>query len=89
MEKQIEQYLKTGVEKLGGLCLKFATPGKQGAPDRIVLWPGRVCHFIETKAPGGRLSPLQLAYHKQLRGLGFAVWILWDKDEVKDYLNEI
>lgn len=87
MEKQIEQYLKTGVEKLGGECLKFITPGKDGAPDRIILWPWGKCEFVETKAPGGRLSPLQQAYHKRLRLLGFYVAVIWHKDNVRDYLN--
>lgn len=87
MEKQIEQYLKTGVEKLGGECLKFVTPGKDGAPDRIILWPRGRCEFVETKQPTGRLSPLQRAYHKQLRGLGFQVYVLRTRDQVTDYLE--
>lgn len=89
VEKHIEQYLKTGVEKLGGECLKLVTPGKDGAPDRLILWPWGKCEFVETKQPHGRLSPLQLAYRKRLRRLGFKVYVLWTKEEVKSYLNEI
>ncbi|HES6068343.1 TPA: VRR-NUC domain-containing protein, partial [Streptococcus pyogenes] len=33
-EKDIENYLK---KKTKGLCLKFASPGTIGVPDRIVV----------------------------------------------------
>ena len=89
MEKQIEKYLRCGIEKLGGECLKLITPGKDGAPDRLVLWSPGKCEFIETKQPSGILSPLQKAYHKMLRQLGFKVYVLWDRKEVKNYLDEI
>ena len=36
-EKVIEHKLLTEVKKIGGLALKFVSPGYDGVPDRIVL----------------------------------------------------
>lgn len=40
LEKDIEARLKRGVERAGGLCLKWVSPGCTGVMDRIVLLPG-------------------------------------------------
>ena len=53
LEKEVERYLCKQVKnRLGGMALKFVSPGMSGVPDRIILLPGaRVC-FVETTAPG-------------------------------------
>lgn len=38
-EKTIEQKLAAAVKKHGGLSPKFVSPGFDGMPDRIVLFP--------------------------------------------------
>ena len=38
-EKYIEQQLVLEIKKRNGLCLKFVSPGWNGAPDRLVLLP--------------------------------------------------
>lgn len=88
LESYIESRLKAGVEGKGGKCLKFVTPGMRGAPDRIVLLAGK-CEFVETKTPVGRLDPIQKAYHKLLRRLGFRVWVLDSIEKVNLYLDGI
>jgi hypothetical protein len=75
LESTIEKYLRRYVEKLGGCCWKFVSPGTDGVPDRIVLLGGRVI-FVELKRPGETPRPLQLKRHVQLRGLGFEVAVL-------------
>lgn len=51
-EKEIEAKLKKEVEKVGGLALKFISPGVAGVPDRIVLLPYKLqpSHFFTFKA---------------------------------------
>jgi hypothetical protein len=50
-ERDIESYLKAGVEDLGGACTKWT--GTAGVPDRIIFFPhGVKLWFVETKAPG-------------------------------------
>lgn len=45
---------------MGGLAPKFTSPGFDGVPDRLILLPGGKVAFIELKAPGKTLRPLQV-----------------------------
>lgn len=88
-EKDIELKLKKEVEKIGGLSLKFTSPGMAGVPDRLVLLPkGKMC-FIELKAPGKKLRPIQIKRKEQLEGLGFQVYVIDDISQVGGILDEI
>ena len=75
-EKQLEYLFLTEVKRVGGLALKFVSPGFAGVPDRLVLIPDGKVGFVEVKAPGKHPRPLQTARHKQLRKLGFKVYVL-------------
>ena len=58
-EKYIEQKLVAAVKSMGGMAPKFVSPGIDGMPDRIVLLPmGRIA-FVECKATGKKMRPLQ------------------------------
>ena len=72
-EKYIEQKLVGTVKSMGGMAPKFVSPGIDGMPDRIVLLPmGRIA-FVECKATGKKMRPLQKKRKKQLEALGFLV----------------
>lgn len=45
-EKIIEHKLLMEVKKIGGLALKFVSPGFDGVPDRIVLLHGGKIGFV-------------------------------------------
>lgn len=89
LEKQIEHKLLTETRKRDGLCLKFISPGWNGVPDRIVLLPGGKMGFVEVKKPGKNPRTLQLRRHKQIRNLGFQVFILDDLDDIGGLLDAI
>lgn len=72
-EKNIERRLMNETKKRGGLAVKFVSPGFDGVPDRLVLLPHGKLAFVELKAPGKTLRPLQVRRKKQLEGLGFSV----------------
>ena len=56
---------------------------------RIVLMPkGRIA-FVETKAPGEVPRKIQLKRHKQLRVLGFQVYVLDDKKDIAELVHKI
>lgn len=74
LEKTIEGRLRDRIRKMGGLCLKLVTPGFTGIPDRLILLPGGVVRFAETKAPGKTERRRQEYVHGQLRHLGFVVY---------------
>lgn len=88
-EKEIEAKLKKEVEKVGGLALKFISPGVAGVPDRIVLLPYKVIAFVELKAPGEQLRPLQLKRKKQLEKLGFKVYVIDTIQALDVFLGEM
>lgn len=85
-EKEIEFYLKTQVEKQGGLCWKFTSPGTKGVPDRLVITPRRVI-FVELKAPGGHTKPLQDVRIKQLQQLNQKVFVLDSKEAIDAFMK--
>ncbi len=88
-EKEIETKLTVAVRQRGGMAPKFTSPGHSGMPDRIVLMPGGHMAFVEVKASGKKLRPLQMARHRHLRALGFAVYILDDASQIGGILDDL
>lgn len=89
LEKYIEQRLVTEVKKIGGLALKFSSPGFDGVPDRLILLPKGKMAFVELKALGKTLRPLQEKRKRQLESLGFLVFCVDDIKQIKPILNKI
>ena len=92
LEREIEAGLVRGVERKGGLCLKWVCPGTRGAPDRIVVLPGGRIWFVELKTPRGSLRPWQLRFHRRLEkvgGAGLTVAVLRSEDDVEDFLGHM
>lgn len=88
-EKEIEQNLVREVKKRGGRALKFISPGMNGMPDRLVLLPNGYIGFVEVKAPGKKMRPLQIKRKRQLEALGFLVYCLDDQTQIGGVLDEI
>ena len=89
LEKTLEHKFVTEVKRVGGLALKFVSPGFDGVPDRLVLLPGGRLGFVEVKAPGKRPRPLQLARQRLLRRLGFKVYVLDDERQIGGIIRDI
>ena len=89
LESKIEQRLKREVETIGGLSLKFSSPGMAGGPDRLVLLPKRRIVFVELKAPGKSLRPLQLKRKEQLEALGFKVYVIDSYKKIDEFIEEM
>ena len=87
-EKQIEQKLVKAVRAVGGICPKLVSPGMDGMPDRMALLPGGRIGFVEVKAPGQSPRPLQTHRHRQLRALGFPVFVLDDPEQIPAIIEE-
>ena len=75
-EKTIEQKLVRMVRDQGGMALKFISPGMNGVPDRLLLFPGGKMAFCEVKAPGEKPRLLQVHRMAQLRILEFRVYVV-------------
>ena len=89
MEKETERKLVRAVKRVGGICPKFVSPGMDGMPDRMILLPGGKIGFVEVKAPGRKPRILQVRRHRQLRNLGFPVFILDDPEQIPSILGEV
>ena len=88
-EKDIERKLVMETVKRGGVALKFVSPGCIGVPDRIVLLPGGRMGFVELKAPGQQPRPIQARRIKQLRVMGFQVFVVDGREQIGGVLDAI
>ena len=88
-EKFIEKKLVKTVKCMGGMALKFVSPGCAGVPDRLVLMPGGKAAFVEVKAPGRKPRPLQIRRISQLRRLGFQVYVVDGTEQIEEVLQKI
>lgn len=86
LEKHIEKQCGSIARGRGWLYWKLNILGFPGVPDRLLLSAGGRIRFIEFKRPGGKPTPLQEAWHRKLRGLGFEVYVI---DNVDDFEKAI
>jgi len=75
-ERDIEQYLVKRVKAMGGEIRKTKWIGHAGAPDRLVMLPGRRAVWVELKAPGKVPTPRQIREHNRMRRLGELVEVI-------------
>lgn len=88
-ESKIERKLKKEVESIGGKAIKFVSPGMSGVVDRIVLLPEGRIYFVELKAPGKKLRPLQEYRAKELKTLGFDVRVIDTYEKIDEFIREV
>lgn len=87
-EKKIEGILAQEVKKLGGRAYKWVSPGNDGVPDRIVVFPGKAPVFVELKSETGRLSALQEVQVQRLRDLGQEVAVIYGIDGLSQFFQD-
>jgi len=88
-EKTVEAKLAKKVKSTGGIALKISSANYDGLPDRLVLLTNGKLAFIELKAPGKKLRPLQEKRKKQLEALGFSVFCIDSIEQIGGVLDEI
>ena len=72
-EYVIENEFVKAVRAAGGVAYKLTSQTANGLPDRLVLFFPAKTVFVELKAPGKMLRPLQIKRKHQLNALGFPV----------------
>lgn len=88
-EKEVEARVKRGIEEMGGLFLKFTSPGNDGVPDRIAVLPkGRII-FVELKTGAGRLSKLQRFQIRRLLKLRQQVCVVRGMEAADSFLLDV
>lgn len=87
-EKTVESYLKDQVKRIGGLCLKFVSPGFSGVPDRLIIYKGVVV-FAEVKRPGSKPRKLQQVRIELLKSHGAPAFSVSSKEQVNALLDKL
>ena len=88
-EYVVENEFVKGVRKAGGVAYKLTSQTANGLPDRLVLFFPAKTVFVELKAPGKMLRPLQRKRRYQLMKLGFPVLCIDRLSQIKPAIEAI
>ena len=88
-ESEIEGWLKSRVEKLGGLWFKFVSPGNDGVPDRMAIFPDGRTVFVELKTAMGHLSRVQRYQIRRFRERHQQVCVVYGKRGAVDFIRDM
>lgn len=87
-ERELEKILRDEVRKLGGRAYKWVSPGNDGVPDRIVVFPEKPPVFVELKTETGRLSAIQAVQIRRLESLGQQVRVVRGIDGLSQFFQD-
>ena len=88
-ESRLERRLVREVERIGGRAPKWVSTGNRGVPDRLVILSGGRTIYVEMKAPGKPLEPLQVRWAKILRNLGHRVYKIDSDEDIDQFIIEV
>lgn len=88
-EYVVENEFVKAVRKAGGVAYKLTSQTTNGLPDRLVLFFPAKTVFVELKAPGKMLRPLQRKRRYQLMKLGFPVLCIDRLSQIKPAIDAI
>ncbi|MNW46303.1 VRR-NUC domain protein [compost metagenome] len=88
-ESTLERRLVREVERIGGLAPKFVSPGNNGVNDRLVILPGGTTVYVEMKAPGKPLKPLQESWKRKLLKRGHKHYKLDSVEDIDRFIQEV
>jgi len=77
------------VKELGGLSLKWVSPGFRGVPDQIVFMPGRRLYLCELKDGGLTFGPIQRIVKSMLFKLGFIVDLINSEEVLESFVGKL
>lgn len=85
LERDIERRLVSRIKAMGGLCMKFTSPGRASVPDRIVMLPKGDMLFVELKRPGEKATAAQAREHQRYRDLGNVVLVINSYEQIDEH----
>ena len=88
-EAVVENEFVKAVRNAGGVAYKLTSQTTNGLPDRLVLFFPAKTVFVELKAPGKVLRPLQRKRRYQLQKLGFPVLCIDRVSQIKPAIRAI
>ena len=87
LESTIEAKLVRLVKARGGVLYRLDPRSKKGAPDRVVVLPGRPTTFVELKTDRGRLSPIQAVELDRIRAAGGRAVVLYGPKQMQEFVD--
>lgn len=87
-EKYLERELAKAIRQERGLCIKLSSMHIKGLPDRLCLLPNRKIFFAEIKTTNLKPTKIQSMIHRKLRGLGFQVFVIDDKESLNKTIEK-
>ncbi len=88
-EKDIEDWMTKQVTDMGGMSLKFVSPGNPGVPDRIYIFPEGKIYFAEIKKELGRLSGIQKWQRKRFQDMGCRFFVVKGMKSAREFIKEL
>ena len=88
-EYVVESEFVKAVKAAGGVAYKLTSQTANGLPDRLVLFFPAKTVFVELKAPGKMMRPLQRKRRYQLMKLGFPVLCIDKLYQIKPCIDAI
>lgn len=88
-EAVVENEFVKAVRKARGVAYKLTSQTTNGLPDRLVLFFPAKTVFVELKAPGKVLRPLQRKRRYQLQKLGFPVLCIDRVSQIRPAIQAI
>ena len=88
-EYVVENEFVKAVKAAGGVAYKLTSQTANGLPDRLVLFFPAKTVFVELKAPGKMMRPLQRKRRYQLMKLGFPVLCIDKLYQIKPGIDAI
>lgn len=90
LENKIENYFVKKAKENQCLCYKFISPSNRGVPDRILITPDGITHYVELKSETGKLSALQKKIIKSLLMQNAPIYVINSNigtDRLFEYLS--
>lgn len=88
-EYVVENEFVKAVKAAGGVAYKLTSQTTNGLPDRLVLFFPSKTIFVELKAPGKMMRPLQRKRRYQLMKLGFPVLCIDKLQQIRPCIDAI
>lgn len=86
-EKVMERKLVKWIKDAGGKCIKLSSQFDRGLPDRMILLPGGHLFYCELKSTGKKPTQFQTIVHKELKALGFRVYVVDNSEDLSAMLR--
>lgn len=87
-EQIIEKYLIDEIKRVGGKSYKWVSPGNNGVPDRIVIFPNGKIIFVELKAPGKKPTVYQRIVIRELIKLNCDVLVIDILEQIDELIKK-